>query len=63
MRQKMFALTTLENPREEAEQFLATLRQQYAGHLKLQLKGDGTTLIAWPDDAVRLRRRSDDDEL
>jgi len=62
MRQKMFALTTLENPREEAEQFLATLRQQYAfGHLKLQLKGDGTTLIAWPDDAVRLRRRSDDE--
>ena len=40
MRQKMFALTTLENPREEAEQFLATLWQQYAfGHLKLQLKG------------------------
>lgn len=62
MRQKMFALTTLENPREEAEQFLATLRQQYAfGHLKLQLKGDGATLIAWPDDAVRLQRQRSDD--
>ena len=54
MRQKMFALTTLERPREEAEQLLTALRRQYAfGRLNLTLKEDGNTLIAWPEHVVK----------
>ena len=62
MRQKMFALTTLECPREEAEQLLTALRRQYAfGRLKLTLKEDGNTLIAWPEHVVRSQRHSEDE--
>ncbi len=62
MRQKMFALTTLESPREEAEQLLTALRRQYAfGRLKLTLKEDGNTLIAWPEHVVRSQRHSEDE--
>ena len=65
MRQKMFALTTLERPREEAEQLLTALRRQYAlGRLNLTLKEDGNTLIAWPEHVVRSQRqRRSEDEL